>query len=298
MDLALLNLRDAAAVISVFEEGARANLNAPCRLGSIDVLKAPGKLIATGDLHDNPLHMIKVVEAAGMGDNATPGEDGPHLILQEIIHPPGLINGMDFSFRALARVAALKAAFPQRVHVLLGNHELAQVLGTLIMKDGVRSVEAFSEGLAYAYGDRADDVAAAIRAFVFSMPLALRLECSGGRRILCSHSLPSAAAMARFDATILSRPLEERDYEPLKGSAYTMVWGRNHDAELLEDLVERWGVNMFIMGHEKAERGIRLVAPNLVILNSDHAGGVYLPIDLDHPPSFDDVANQVVRLSD
>ena len=297
MDLAGLNLRDAGAVIALFEAGSRANFDAPCRRGAIDVIAAPGRLIATGDLHDNPMHLIKLVEAAHMGPGATPGEDGPHLTLHEIIHPPSLVNGMDFSFRALARVAALKAAYPARVHVLLGNHELAQVLGTIIMKDGVKSVDVFNDGLEYAYADRAADVAAAIKDFVFSMPVALLAECTGGRRLLFTHSLPSAAAMARFDATILTRDLEERDYEPLKGSAYTMVWGRNHDAELLEDLVERWGVNMFIMGHEKAERGVRLVAPNLVILNSDHSAGVYLPIDLDHPPGFDDIPTRVVGLS-
>jgi len=297
MDLAGLNLRDAGAVVALFEAGSRANFEAPCRRGSIDVISAPGRLIATGDLHDNPMHLVKLVEAAEMGPDSTPGAVGPHLTLHEIIHPPTLVNGMDFSFRALARVAALKAAHPARVHVLLGNHELAQVLGTIIMKDGVKSVDVFNDGLDYAYGDRAREVADSIRNFVFSMPVGLLMECSGGQRILCTHSLPSAAAMARFDATILNRPLEERDYEPLKGSAYTMVWGRNHDAELLEDLVERWGVNMFIMGHEKADRGVRLVSPNLVILNSDHTSGVYLPIDLSDPPAFDEIPSRVVGLS-
>ena len=102
--------------------------------------------------------------------------------------------------------------------------------------------------------------------------------------------------MARFDASILTRDLSERDYEPLRGSAYNMVWGRGHDSELLEDLVERWGVNMFVLGHEKAEDGVRFVAPNLVILNSDHERGVYLPIDLSKPPRPEDTPGLVVSL--
>lgn len=306
MDLSTLPLTQAGAVRDLFMAGAEANRKASCRRGSIDWIEAPGMLIATGDLHDNPLHMARLVTAAKMDGAASrsdaPGPQAPHITLHEIIHPPRLVNGMDFSFRALARVAALKAEFPERVHVLLGNHELAQVLGTAIIKDGVRVVDAFNAGLAYAYGDESESVAEAIKTFVMSMPVAMRVEClgpdgrPGGRHLLCSHSLPSPGQMARFDPTILSRDLEERDYEPLKGSAYNMVWGRSHDAELLEDLVERWGINLFIIGHEKADNGVRIVPPNAVILNSDHERGVYLPLDLSDPPRIEEIPGRVVAL--
>lgn len=302
MDLATLQLGHAATARDIFMAGAEANRKAPCREGSIDRIHAPGQFIATGDLHDNPLHMNRLVQAAKIGADAPDGGPGPHLTLHEIIHPPRLVNGMDFSFRALARVAALKAAFPERIHVLLGNHELAQVLGTAIVKDGVRVVDAFNAGLDYAYGGDADMVAEAIRVFVFSMPIALRVEClgpggqPGGKHLLCAHSLPSPGQMGRFDASILSRDLTDRDYEPLKGSAYNMVWGRHHDAEILEDLVERWGINMFILGHERAEDGVRIVPPNAVVLNSDHDRGVYLPLDLSHPPRIEEVPSMVIPL--
>lgn len=306
MDLATLQLSNAGTVRDLFMAGAEANFKASCRRGSCDWIEAPGTLIATGDLHDNPLHMARLVTAARMDGTASrsdaPGVGAPHITLHEIIHPPRLVNGMDFSFRALARVAALKAEFPERVHVLLGNHELAQVLGTAIIKDGVRVVDAFNAGLEYAYGGDSDSVAAAIKTFVMSMPLAMRVEClgpdgtAGGRHVLCSHSLPSPGQMARFDPTILSRDLQERDYEPLKGSAYNMVWGRSHDAELLEDLVERWGINLFIIGHEKADSGVRIVPPNAVILNSDHERGVYLPFDLSAPPRIEEIPGRVVPL--
>jgi hypothetical protein len=302
MDLASLQLGHADTVIGIFGEGTTANRRARCRRGSIDLVEAPGILLATGDLHDNPMHIARLVRDAGMGPDG-PGKFGEaHLTLHEIIHPPRLVNGMDFSFRALARVAALKAAFPERVHVMLGNHELAQVIGTAIVKDGVRVVDAFNAGLDYAYGDDAPRVAEAIKAFVLSMPIALRMEClgpdgrPGGRHLLCSHSLPSPGQMARFDPTILSRDLDERDVEPLVGSAYMMVWGRSHDAELLEDLVERWGINLFLIGHEKAETGVRIVPPNAAILNSDHERGVYLPVDMSNPPRIEEIPGLVVPL--
>ncbi len=286
-----------------FTAGARALRAAGCRRGAIDVIEAPGLLIATGDLHDNPMHLARLVRAAGLEGAGSEGP-GPHLTLHEIIHPPTLINGMDFSFRALARVAALKAAAPERVHVLLGNHELAQVLGTTIIKDGVRVVDAFNAGLDFAYGAEADAVRDAIAQFVWAMPLALQAECCGpdgrpgGKHILCAHSVPSPAMMARFDTSVLRREMTPADYTPLSGSAYNMVWGRNYDADLLEDLVERWGINMFVLGHEKAEQGVRLVAPNAIILNSDHENGVYLPIDLSRPPRPEEAPSRVVRLAD
>ena len=135
----------------------------------------------------------------------------------------------------------------------------------------------------------------AIGEFVRSMPLALRCVTPKGD-ILCAHSLPTAAMMGRFDPKVLSRELTEEDYQPRTGSAYIMVWGRKYDTELLEDLAERWGVGMFVLGHEHCPDGVMLVPPAAVVLNSDHERGVYLPIDLEHPPRPEACAGMCVAL--
>jgi hypothetical protein len=75
-----------------------------------------------------------------------------------------------------------------------------------------------------------------------------------------------------------------------------MVWGRGYDAELIEDLVERWGVTMFVLGHERADNGVLLVPPCAIVLNSDHERGVYLPIDLGDPPTPVEAVMSVVPL--
>ncbi len=294
-----IDLQNAAVVRDIFRAGAKANFAAPCRVGSIDRIEAPGRLIATGDLHDNPLHLARLVKAAGLEEAQTGVRS--HLVLHEIIHSDRLVNEMDFSYRMLCRVAALKVDYPALVHTLLANHELSQVLGAGIIKDGVKVVEVFNEALDYTFGDEAPSVAEAIGEFIFSMPLALRCVCGSPdrrREILVAHSVPSTAMMGRFDPTVLMRDLTPADYEARKGAAHIMVWGRGYDAEQLEDLVERWGVNMFILGHEKAELGVKTVPPCAIILNSDHEQGVYLPIDLDHPPlGIDEAAAAVERLS-
>jgi hypothetical protein len=202
---------------------------------------------------------------------------------------------MDLSFRVLARVAHLKALHPEHVHVLLGNHELAQMLKSGIVKDGIKSVEAFDAGVEYVFGSECERIESAIRRFVRAMPLALRAHTPRGD-LLCAHSLPPAASMGRFDTTILQRDLTDDDYVPRQGSAHLMVWGRGYDAEGLEDLVERWGVYLFILGHEKAPEGSRFVPPNAVILNSDHDRGVCLPIDLSDPPQPHEALRGVVPL--
>lgn len=277
-----LNLRSADAVVAAFRAGAGACRTAACRRGSIDVIRGPGRLIATGDLHDNPLHLARLAEAAGVTHaGVTPQA---HLTLHEIIHGDRLINGMDFSFRALARASALKAAHPEHVHVLLANHELSQVIGAGVVKDGVRCVDAFNEAVETTFGDAAAAVSGAIGDFIRAMPLALRCEGAGGT-ILCSHSLPEPALMDRFDPAVLERDLTDDDYVPRRGSAHLMTWGRGHTPDQLALLAERWRVSLFILGHEKAHEGAMAVEPNAVVLNSDHANGVYLDIDLDHPPT-------------
>lgn len=286
-----IDLQDASAVCDVFDAAVSANLDASCRRGSTDVISAPGRLIATGDLHDNPIHLAKVTEAASLGDGGT------HLTLHEIIHSDRLIAGVDLSYRALARVASMKVDHPDYVHTLLANHELAQIAGAGIIKDGVRVVEVFNAGLEYVFDDEAPKVAAAIERFVRSMPLALRCHTDKGD-ILCAHSLPDPVLMSRFDPGVLDRDLTDDDYEPRRGAAHLMVWGRGYDAELIEDLVERWGVSLFILGHEHAPNGVTLVPPCAIVLNSDHERGVYLPIDLSTPPSAIEAVASVVALAD
>lgn len=288
-----IDLQDPEAVCDAFVRASEANRDASCRRGSIDLIEAPGRLIATGDLHDNPVHLASLIEVAGLGESA--GEPS-HLTLHEIVHSDRLIAGVDLSYRALARVAVLKAAHPELTHTLLANHELSQIVGAGIIKDGLKVVEVFNEGLEYVFAEEATRVASAIETFVRSMPLALRCHTARGD-ILCAHSLPGPAMMGRFDPDVLKRDLTGEDYEPRRGSAHIMVWGRGYDAELIEDLVERWGVSLFILGHEHAPNGVSFVPPCAIVLNSDHERGVYLPIDLDDPPGPEGAAMSVVPLA-
>lgn len=256
----------------------------PLRRGCAVNLPAKGRLIATGDLHDNPIHLTKIMRLARL-------EESPdhHVVLHELVHGERLVNGMDFSYRVLARQAELVTAFPSQVHPLLANHELAQMSGKRITKGGGDSVQMFNDALDYVFGDDAGEVSEAIGRYIAAFPLALRSEPAEGPGgveggIFCSHSLPSPLMMDRFDLNILERELTAADYEPRTGSAWRMVWGRGHEPEQLEILAANWHVKLFVIGHEKAETGVEIRGPRLVVLNTDHERATVLPVELNHVP--------------
>ncbi len=274
MDLPL-DLRSASSVIDVFDRAADALRDSPVRMKSIVQLPARGRLLATGDLHDNPVHLQKIVALARLADSPD-----HHVVLHELIHGDRMINSMDFSHRVLARVAQLVLDHPHQVHPLLANHELAQMTGRSISKGAGDSVKMFNDALDFVFGEEAIEVGEAAGRFIAAMPLALRSE-SG---VFCAHSLPAPAMMKMFDPGIVERDLTTDDYLPRTGSAHMMVWGRGQTPEQIELLAQRWHVKLFVLGHQHVETGIDCNGPMMLVLNSDHERAAVLPIDLSIPP--------------
>jgi hypothetical protein len=280
-----MSLQDAAAVSGLLDEAAAALRASPCRRGSRVRLPARGRLLTTGDLHDNHEHLLKIVHLARL--DASPDH---HVVLHEIVHSDVLVNGLDLSHRMLIRVAQLVVSHPRQVHVLLGNHELAQMTGQRVSKGAGDSVELFNEGLAFAFGDDWRTVAEAVNGFIAAMPLAAGTD-SG---LLCAHSLPRT--LDDFDPEVLDRELSDGDYAGSTGSAYRMVWGRGFGEPELEALARCWGVGLFVLGHEHVANGLVARGKRLVVLNSDHEFGTVLPVDLARVPDADAAVPLAIRL--
>ena len=286
----ITNARKAA---QLFERAANAlwaqrpRREAAVRIGST------GRLLATGDLHDNPVHLAKLVRLAKL--DASPDH---HLVLHEMIHSERLINHMDLSHRMLARAADLVIRHPTQVHVVLANHELAQLTGRGVSKGAGNSVELFHAGLEFAFGDDAITVSEAISEFIRAMPVALVSE--GG--LLCAHSLPGAHAMKWFDAGLLDRPLTDADYDANTGSASLMVWGREHTPEVIARLAHAWNIKLFCLGHQHVDTGAEVMhtgggtSAGVIVLNSDHEFGACLAVDLANVPSAEEAMMYVVPL--
>lgn len=287
-----LNLRDPQVVIDVFHRAAQANLAAQGRQGAVIDLPDTGRLVMTGDLHDHALNFHRIVHLAQL-------DRSPHhrLILHEMIHGPARVNGRDLSIRLLALGAACKIRYPDQVYLMQSNHELAQFNGESILKDGVSQVDAFDAGIDFLYDDRADDVREAMNAMIRSLPLAVR--CANG--VMCCHSLPAPRKIDTFDKTVLDRVPTDADLSAADGGghAYHMVWGRHHTQKVADELAEAWGIEggVFVMGHQPAEMGYETQGQTMLILASNHAHGVALPIDLGRRYTRDELVEEIVPLA-
>lgn len=263
--------RNADEVVSLLKSATESLLNDPNRQGSVVRIPARGNLLATGDLHDNPLHLSRVIEIARLGESPD-----NHVVVHELIHGERLVNGLDLSYRMIVRVAKLLLDYPGQAHPLLANHELSQMAGHPVSKGGSDMTANFDEGVEWVFGEDADAVTLAIRDFVLAMPLALIT----GNGVFCSHSLPGPSQMIRFDKDIIKRPLCEEDYAPLVGSAWMMVWGRGQTGEQMESLAKEWEVSLFCLGHAYVDNGIAIGGPRTILLNTDHERATVLPIPL------------------
>lgn len=282
-----LDLNNPRVVSDLFEAAAKANYDSTLRRGSLVQLPSHGRVLMTGDIHDNIINLQKILQLA-----ALEGNHNRHVIIHEVVHGKNYVNGMDMSVRMLARVAALKLQHPGQVHILQANHELAQLRGEGILKDGVSVVEAFDEGLEYLYGEKSDLVRDAMDEFIRSF--LMRVRCDNG--LFFCHSIPSPHKLTRFDVKIIDRVPTEEDLNP-DGSAYVMVWGRNHTQDISDHLSYAWDCKIFVMGHQPAEMGYDIESNSMLVLNSDHDHAMVLPIDLSQRYTMTKLVDTLVPLA-
>ena len=276
------------SIIKLYRQARQTNSDDPSRHGQLLDLKAPGQVIMTGDLHGHERNFDKIVRFAALAENPQ-----RHLVLHELLHEPRTSAEHCFSFRLLERALRLQKAFPQRVHLLLGNHALCQVFDKPVARAGADAVECLRAGLEQAYGSHARKVSQAMTEFLLSEPLAARLS----NRIMLSHSLPSPAKMPRFDPNIIRKDHLNRLDLQRDGSAYLLLWGRRQKSDQLAQLGRDWDVDLFVNGHQPQEMGFSIHVSRQVILASDNSHGCCLPIDLSRTYTAKTLAQSIVKLA-
>lgn len=275
--------------IDVLTEAARVNREDSFRKGSFLDLDDHGQLVMTGDLHGNLKNFRKLVKYANLEKT-----QARHIILHELLHLPTLSPGdTDPSFWLLVEAARYKCEFPEQVHFLLGNHEIAQLTGRDIVKDGLYSVANFRQTVMTQYGeDRGQDVMMAVNEFILSMPLAARTP----NRVFLSHSVPDSSQMVLFDPDIIHRKWRLQDAMP-GGSVYLLTWGRQRNAGHLTELSRLYDADIFISGHVAQDMGYNVVCERMIILASEHSHGVFLPFDLQKEYTVESLVGSIRKIA-
>jgi len=259
----------------------------PLRRGNIVDLPEKNDVVILGDLHGDRENFGRVVEWASLSLHKK-----RYLVLQELIHGgPRDAGGGEVSFRLLEEAADLKCRFHSQVQVILSNHDLCEVLGSVINKAGKNVSAPFWRGIENAYGQAWPEVHGAYRRFLSALPLAVRTP-SG---IFISHSTPQRSALARFDYSIFDRALAMDDYLP-GGSVYELVWGRNHDQAAADEFARHVGADILVTGHQTSLPGVKTPTSRHIILTSDGPLGRFLALRLNVRAPYHVVLRQAKKI--
>jgi hypothetical protein len=259
----------------------------PGRRGRLVQLDA-GEVFVCGDLHGNLANFRLLLDRAGLAQHPR-----RHLVVQEVIHGPyHYPAGGDKSHQLLDLIAALACQYPHRVHLLLGNHELAQATGRPVWKGDADLNETFRAGVATAYGARAADVYAAYQELFAIVPAALRTA----NRVFLSHSLPTSSKLAAFDPAALERDVSTTEDLHAGGSIYSLVWGRDTQPETAAEFLRRVDADLLIAGHIGCDRGFDLPNDRQIILDCSAAAAAYCLFPCDRPVTHADLAAGISTL--
>ena len=275
-------------IIDLLNKGTEANSEDKFRRGNLIQLPAEGDLIITGDLHGHCRNFERAVAFADLADHPD-----RHIVFQEIIHGGSVDSeGGCLSYKLLFEIIRYKLSFPDRVHMIMGNHDTAFINNSEVMKDGKEMNRSMRGAIKREYKKDVVKIMFAIKQNLFSQPLAVRCE----NRIWLSHSLPSDRLVDKFDPEIFNRELKVNDVVK-PGSAYLLTWGRKMSQELLDKMAELFDVDLFVLGHQPQEKGWCQAGKNLIIIASNHNHGCLLPIDLAQSYTVEQLVEALVPMA-
>ena len=261
-------------VITTYAAATEANWSTGGRDGSTIVLEPEWteEVMVTGDLHGNRRNLNLIRRVADLDKHRK-----RHLILQEVCHggPTYPTNGGCMSHTMLEDVAKMKVQYGDRVHFLLGNHELSEITDYPMQKNKQMLNLLFRLGLQQMYGSAVDKVREAFVPFIQSCPLAVRLPGA----IFISHSIPEKVDTIRFDKTLFTRPLDPMEFYERTG-VFDLVWGRDYRQENADVFARLVRAEVLINGHEPCPEGFATPNTRQIILDccGDKACYVILPI--------------------
>lgn len=274
-------------VADILHQAAELNFSDPQRKGNIVHLADECDVVLAGDIHGNRPGLAKIISYAKLA------QPERRLVLQEIIHGPlDAKTQQDRSVELLVRAARLKVAHQQQVVFLMGNHDIAQITGNEILKEGRGYCRSFNAGVEYAYGDDASEIIQAISAFLMSMPMLAR--CANN--VLLTHSMPSPNRMEVAGREVFDRPYTDADLRR-GGGVYEWTWGRNQTDEQADALAAELGIELFILGHRHTPTGCEQIASRTVTIASNHEHGCVVHFPCNQPITTETLQQYVKPLA-
>jgi len=281
------NIQYIEKVIATYQEAAEANRRTPFREGNVVVITPDDAedVMITADLHGNRVNFNAIRKVADL-----PNQARRHLILQEVCHggPTYSVNGGCMSHTLVEDIARLIVQFPDRVHFLLGNHELSEVMDYPIVKGQKMLNLQFRYGMQEAYGAATEKVREACIEFFKTCPLAVRLA---GDIFVC-HTLPEHVDSTDFDTAVLSRPLEEADFQE-HSSLFRLLWGRDYSPENAKTFARLVGASVLIHGHDPCPEGFKVPNETQIVLDCSGRPACYVILPTDEQPSQAEVIERI-----
>jgi hypothetical protein len=274
-------------VLNILRRAADHTRRTPGRHGHLTHLQNCTEVVVGGDMHGHLANFLAVMKAADLANHPT-----RHLILQEVIHSEAFFypNGGDKSHQLVDLYATLKCQFPERVHFLPGNHEIAQMTGRQVAKGGQSQNALFVLGVQAAYGEAAGDICRAYNDLFRDSPLAVRAP----NGVLCCHTLVPAKALPTFDPMrLLDERYDDKEYAP-GGTAYGILWGRDTSEEVADTFLRKMDADLVVTGHIVTDDGYAVPNRKQLIVDCASTPAAYVRFVADRPISHAELVAGVV----
>jgi hypothetical protein len=252
----------------------------PGRTGGVIALEKAEDVMVVGDLHGNLPAFRQALIVAGLDRNPR-----RHLVLQELVHEINKHDAdvPDRSHRLVDLVAALKCQYPDRVHLILGNHELSELTGRIIGKDGQALNLRFRLGMELAYGERTTEVYQAYLGLFAALPLAVRTP----NRVFICHTLPDSRYLDTLDIELLKADRWPDEAMKRGGTIYALTWGRDTSPETADLFATMVDADLFVTGHQPCEEGFRQANHRQIIIDGTNPLPAYVQFSGGEPMTIE-----------
>jgi Calcineurin-like phosphoesterase len=282
---------DPRKVLTTIRRATELMRSTPGRAGGIVTLQNAADVLVLGDLHGNLPGFTKVLALAALDRHRD-----RHLVLQELIHGPYMYPDAagDRSHQLVDLVAALKCQYAERVHLILGNHELSELTGRSIGKEGEELNAKFRRGIDKAYGASAGEVYDAYKALFAALPLAVRTS----NRVYVCHTVPDAIDLDSLDLGLLAADVWPEEAMKRRGTIYALTWGRDTAPQTVDRFAAMVDADFFITGHQPCDEGFRQANHRQIIIDGTPPFPSYCLFRTDEPVSIESLMKCVHHLDD